>query len=123
MILGGDLLSKVPPPNNFLRSGPPKQLPPVAFRKSNFLMELDCLKNPFRVSFGGWPRHPFSTGFIRVCDSAKSRSVLLINLMLFDTFWSLLRKWHPKVFINDMFYKGFHNSFSVSVDTYFHKVL
>ena len=104
---GGDVSSKGPPPSNFLRAGPPKQLPSGAFRKSNFLMQLDCLKISFRAPFGGWPRHPFPIGFTRFFNSAKSYSVLLINLMLFYTFCSLFRKWSPKVFINDRFYKGF----------------
>ena len=34
--------------------------------------------------------------------------------MLFDTFGSLFRKWPPKVFIFDRFYKGFHKAFSIS---------
>ncbi len=69
----------------------------------------------FHNAFPVFVKYSFLQGFIRFLDSAKSRSVLLINLMLFDTFGSLLRKWHPEVFINDRFYKGFHKAVSICV--------
>ena len=67
----------------------------------------------FHKAFSNLVKCWFPQGFIRFFDCAKSHSFLQINLMLFDTLWLLLRKWHPKVFINDMFYKDLRKPFSV----------
>ena len=55
--------------------------------------------------------HPFSIGFIRLFDMAKTHVGFSENVMLFGSFLVHFPKTAPKLFINDRFYKVFYNAF------------
>ena len=59
----------------------------------------------FLSTFLSAPKCSRTNAFLTFCIVPKRHQLLLINIMLFDTFWSHFTKRCSKVSINDRFYK------------------